>query len=306
MKKTLRVALSVLVALTIGLAFVHCGDDDPEEETCPALCGDGLECCDACPNECDTGFICNAAGACEEEEEDTCCPDAPDGEIHISVAGKVTDLGTQAGAATWIGAIKPTSAILPGDPPILTTTASDADGLFSIDCFDITDVTVGLVLITDDTTPDGAAGDYFPTGTGVMGFAAATDAVCSTTAAAMAVPNTLVAGIEALSAGKTVPVSAAADGFVLGMVVDATGAQVEGATITLADGTVFDEVYYPAADMSNLDGVATSANGMYVIPGSAVTMMMEIIANKDGMTFGSSTLGAKENFCFFAIVQAAE
>ncbi len=295
MKKVMTLALVMLAALAIGTVFIQCGGSD---EPCPDKCGAGLECCDACP--CETG-TCNAAGICTD-----CCPDAPAGKIHIDIAGKVIDASTGQGAAVAVAAISPGEALGADNPELLVQTVSAAAGTFALDCFDVTSVALGAVILTDDTGWDGAAGTYFPTGTGVIGWSKNTEKVCVSGAAAMAVPNAIVANLDMLP-----DIDSATEGFVMGTVVSAAGVPVEGAVIKKTEdkGVTWidlDKVYYPITGSTDMSGTATSANGSYVLPALNFVSITTIHAEKDGMTFDDAMVAAKKGFCFFAMIPEAE
>lgn len=301
MKKALVLAVAILAALAIGIVFIQCGGDD-NNETCPDKCGAGLECCDACP--CTTG-TCNADGVCEATGD--CCPNAPAGKIEIDIAGTVKDASTNQGAEVAVAAISPTEALTADQPTLLQKSTSASDGTFSLDCFDVTSVALGAVVLADDNPMDGAAGTYFPTGTGVAGWTTNDEKVCVDSAVAMAVPNTIVAGLDMLP-----DIDSAADGFVMGVVVSAAGMPVDGAVIkkTEDNGATWvdlDKVYYPSADFQDLTtGTATSANGVYVLPASNFTAITTIHAEKTGMTFDDAMVAAKGGFCFFAMIPEAQ
>ncbi|HUU00673.1 MAG TPA: hypothetical protein VM425_04435 [Myxococcota bacterium] len=299
MKKVLTLAVVMLAALAIGIVFIQCGGDD-NGETCPAKCGVGLECCAACA--CATG-TCSAEGKCEVSD---CCPSAPQGKYHIDIAGKVIDASTGLGTAVAVAAISPTEALTTSTPELLVQTVSAADGIFALDCFDVTNVALGAVILTDDDPMDAAGGTYFPTGTGVIGWNTNAEKVCVSSAVAIAVPNAIVANFDQLP-----DIDSATEGFVMGTVVSAEGAPVEGAVIkkTMDNGATWvdlDKVYYPITGSTDMSGTATSANGSYVLPASNFVSITTIHAEKDGMTFDDAMVAATGGFCFFAMLPEAE
>jgi hypothetical protein len=298
MKKVIMLAVVMLAALAIGIVFIQCGSSD--DTKCPDKCGADLECCAACP--CATG-TCNTDGVCEVSD---CCPNAAQGKIEIDIAGKVMDASTQQGVALAVAAISPTEALTTNTPTLLATAVSGADGMFALDCFDVTNVALGAVILADDNPMDGALGTYFPTGTGVAGWNTNAEKVCVSGAAALAVPNTVVDGLDMLP-----DIDSAADGFVMGMVVSSAGAPVEGAVIkkTEDNGATWvdlDKVYYPNATFTDMSGTATSTAGVYVLPASNFTAITTIHAEKTGMTFDDAMVAATGGFCFFAMIPEAE
>jgi hypothetical protein len=217
------------------------------------------------------------------------------------VAGQVRDT-TGTGVAVALAAIAPMQALAPGDPTKLAETTSDASGVFALDCFDVTNVALGAVVMADDTGWDGGAGSYFPTGTGVIGWSSNSEKVCVDTAAVFVVTTQMVAGFDQLP-----NIDSASEGFVMGMVVSAAGAPVEGAVIKKGDGSDVDSVYYPNANFTDLTtGTATANHGIYVLPAANFSAgIASITAQKTGMTFDAMQAAAKPGFCFFAMIQEA-
>lgn len=295
MKKTVTIVLSLALALLLGVLFINCGSSDNNEGTCPEKCGAGLECCEACP--CAQG-TCNADGVCEAANE--CCPDAPAGQIQIDIDGMIKDASTGAGAAVHVAAISPMEALTNPNPTLLVETTSDASGVFHLDCYDVSNVALGAVVLTDDEPMDGAEGSYFPTGTGVKGWTTNDEKVCVDNAVAFAVPNTIISALD-----QAQLTDSAHDGLVMGLVVDASGTPVEGAVIKKQDGSNWVDlgaVYYPSADFSDMTGTATASTGVFVIPGAEVAGLTVIHAEKTGMTFDDAQVAGKAGFCFFAMV----
>jgi len=295
MKKTLTIVLSLAMALLLGVVFINCGGSDDNNDTCPAKCGEGKECCEACP--CAQG-TCNAEGVCETAGD--CCPDAPAGQIQIDIDGMIKDASTGQGAQVHVAAISPMDALTSDSPELLSETDSDANGVFHLGCYDVSNVALGAVVLTDDSPMDGTGGTFFPTGTGVKGWTTNDEKVCVDNAVGFAVPNTIIGALDQLP-----DVSAADDGLVMGLVVDASGNPVEGAVIKKQDGDNWVDlgsIYYPSADFSDMSGTATAVTGMFVIPGAQVAGLTVIHAEKTGMTFDTAQVAGKAGFCFFALV----
>ena len=289
MKKGLYLVLSLVVVFSLGAVFLHCGDDDPVDKCDP------LECCEEDP-ECEAGTRCNFAdGTCGD-----CCADAPAGEYHIWVSGMVLDMTTQQGIAAAVAAISPMDALKELDPEKLTDQVTGADGLFKTDCFDVTEVALGMVMMSDDVGWDGIAGTYFPSGSGAKGWDKNSEKYCAEAAKVFTVPNTIVAALD----GYT-NVDSAGFGFVIGFVVDSTFTPVADAVIKKGDGTDLVEVVYPAADFSAFDLTATSATGIYVLPHTNFAAgITEITAEKTGMTFAVEKAAPKAGFAYFVFIQA--
>lgn len=317
MRKSLYLVLSVLVVFSLGSVFLHCGDDDGEK-----TCAEGEECCAAVPTcpiagwtcdtennvcvdpcetdkcceddpTCDTGTRCDfSTGDCGD-----CCADAPAGEYHIWVSGMTLDMTTQQPVAMAVAAISPMDALTNLDPDKLTDQTTGADGLFKTDCFDVTMVGLGAVMMSDDAGWDGAEGTYFPSGSGAKGWDGNNEKYCAEEVKVFGVPNTLVAGLEALTS------VVAADGFVMGFVVDATFTPIDGATVKNLGTTDTVEIIYPNATFSDFSGTATSANGIFIMPKTSFpTGLTDITAEKTGVTFGTAKAAPKANFCYFAII----
>jgi hypothetical protein len=318
MRKGLYLVLSLLVVFSLGTVLLHCGDDDPKCEsgqeccqdvpecpegqvcnfdtnTCDPICGTD-ECCEDLP-DCPAGTRCDFAnGTCGD-----CCADAPAGEYHIWVSGMTIDMTTQQPAAAAVAAISPMDALTNPDPTKLSDQVTGADGLYKTDCINVTEVAIGLVMMTDDIGWDGAAGTYFPTGSGAKGWDNNSEKYCAPDTKTWLVPSALVAGLDAATS-----VDSAGFGFVMGLVVDvSTGSAVpvDGAVLKKGDGTDLVEVIYPNATLTAFDGTATSANGMFILPHTNFALgITEINAEKAGMTFGAEQAAPKAGFCYFVYI----
>ncbi len=280
MKKLLIVVLALSLA---GLAF-GCGEDGDE-------CTAGTLNCDCMAGDtCNAGLVCNASGKCVEDTAE-CCTNQ---QVHVS--GAVVDVTTQQGIAAALGPVAPMGFITGTNTTPIVTTTSAANGTFATDCFDATNVALGLVVLADDVGFDGAGGTYFPTGTGVKAWDLPEEKVCVEGATVFAVPNTMVTGLGQL------PGFDSTKGFVLGFVMDAARAPVADAVVKKADGTDFAVIYYPSADFTDFTGTATSATGMFLIPGpqNLTTAKPE----KAGMTWGESQVAAVPNYCYMSMMIA--
>lgn len=289
MKKGLYLVLSLLLTLSLGIAVIHCGDDGDNECTCEG----GAECCEECP-ACATGRCDFSDNTCKD-----CCADAPAGEYHIWVSGMTIDMTTQQPVAAAVAAISPMDALTSDDPTKLAEKQTGADGVYKTDCFDVTEVALGVVMMTDDIGWDGNGGTYFPTGSGAKGWDTNAEKFCAEGAKSWLVPNTLVAGLD-----TDTSVDSAGYGFVMGFVINGTtGGQVEGAVIKKGDGTDLTEVIYPNATFTAFDGTATSATGIFILPHPNFALgITEINAEKAGMTFGAEKAAPKAGFCYFVYI----
>ena len=284
MKKIAVVLLPMFAVLALAFSVTDCGDD---EDGCDPPCPDGGICVD---------------GSCVVKN---CCSETTGGKIYMSVAGNAIVAGTNMEPAiVYLAAISPLDALSSPNPTHIATGESDSDGntgAFELGCFDVTDVVMGMVILTDDLVPDGSSGDYFPTGTGVKLWETKYEKQCVEGAVVIAVPNMMVMGMDA----ALIDFDLRADGFVMGMVVDASGVPVAGVEIKKADGTDLDAVFYP--EVTGSFGIATDVGGAFLLPASnfAAGGIVAINAYKSGMTFGPTQVAAKSGFCFFAyIIQA--
>jgi len=266
--------LSWLLALVaLSLFAVACGEDEEEKDTIDEVA--------------------------ETDQTTGCCPNAPASEFHISITGQALDLTTNQGVAVALAPIAPMDAIASPTPTHISESASGADGLFSIDCFDVSSVALGMVVLADDAGFDGTGGTYFPTSTGVKAWETDEEKVCVEGAAVFAVPNTMVAGLDQLP-----DLDSATEGFAMGLVLDANKQPVAGATLQKADGTALAKVYYPNPDLTDFAGGGGGDAGLFIMPASNFTAgVTEITAVKEGMTFGGSLASAKPGFCYFFVIQ---
>ncbi|MDX9722974.1 MAG: carboxypeptidase-like regulatory domain-containing protein [Myxococcota bacterium] len=254
----------------------------------------------ACDDDPDDPKPADTSETADGTDQTGCCPNAPANEYHISITGMAIDLSTNQGVAVALAPISPMDALTAPTPTHITEVDAGADGSFSIDCFDVSGVALGMVVLADDAGFDGAAGTYFPTSTGVKAWASDAEKVCVEGATVFAVPNTMVAGLDQLPDLDSVN-----DGFAMGLVLDASNQPVAGATLKLADGSPLSKVYYPKADFSAFDGTSTDVTGLFVLPQSNFAAGLQVItAEKDGMVFETSQASVKPGYCYFFMVSA--
>jgi hypothetical protein len=277
-----------------GVCIEYC-----EPDCSGKCCGD-----DGCGNECQDTCLppatCNTT-TCQCEGDPDCCPDAPQGEFHIEISGHTKNVLGSSQDTVGVAAVSPMEFLTVANPTRLaeTTTAMN-DGEFTLGCFDVTDVALGIVVMADDTEWDGGAGDYFPTGTAVVDWETNEDKVCLEHADVFVLNALAVAFFDNLP-----DIDSAADGFVMGMVVDTAGNPVAGATIEKADGSGMDSVYYPSVDFADMEsGSSTSNNGIFILPAlNFTTGIVHLTGDKSGMNFDTTTAASKPGSCFFVLIR---
>jgi hypothetical protein len=243
-----------------------CGDRDDG-------CGGNLSC-----GVCDALEVCNGQGSCvcqfqncegvccAEDEgcdqgactTDDCCPGQ---NLHIWVRGFARDAVTQQGVLVAIAAGAPLTFLSGNLNTHVAETTASMSGQFDISCFDVANVSLGLILLADDTNFDGLGGDFTPTVTAVASFSNNDDKICMGNAEAMVLSNQVVAGLQ-VSLPSMDPGGV---GFIIGRVVDSSLNPIAGATVERANGTAV-TVAYPNADFTNFLGSSTSSNGTFVLP----------------------------------------
>ena len=264
---------AITLHLVVAVCTAGCGVfvDGPWDENgtdgCAGKGGIGQPCDVECP--CNEGTCVD--GVCEQTGD--CCPDQA---VHIWVRGMALDLSAQAGVAADLAVLASTQALTGFIDQHEAETTSGADGSFEFGCFDVADVAVGLIVLVDDAGYDGAAGDFFPTITGIAGWSEPEDKVCVEAATAMVINNTLQAGLDQIPG-----LDKENSGYVIGTVLDAERNPIEGATVERSDGEDL-TVIYPAADFSNFDGQVTSASGIYIITDLSFSALIGV---KGGFTW---------------------
>jgi len=172
---------------------------------------------------------------------------------------------------------------------------SEADGSYESACFDMTNYSLALMILSDDTGYDGNAGTWFPTYSGVMEISTDDDRTCEPDApTSWAVPVALVTALSAVPPLADI----ATDGFAIVFVTDADQAPVEGAVLMKHGNPPTDlpVAIYPSADFTAFDGTATSANGVVIIPGPmGLTNVVPVL---DGYEWDEGPIGAVDGFCF--------
>jgi hypothetical protein len=298
MKKTFSLVLTMVVALSFGLAIIHCGDDNGEEVTCP----DNAECCDAIP--CAAGQVCTD-GVCEVSD---CCEGKA---YHADIAGTIIAFPPANPPTPLAGmALAPIAAyeaLTSPDPTHLTDATSDENGQYQTDCMDLKGVSLGILILSDDPGFDGPGGDYYPTYSGVMAIGGNEDKVCEDNAPTIfGVPNTLITALTQVPDLANITT----DGLGIVLVVDKDQAPVAGAQLktNAEDGSMVDlpnnAVVYPNADFSAFDGTETSANGVALIAGPMTLTYIQ--PTKEGMTWTADPMAIVAGFCLSVPMLALE
>ena len=174
--------ISVLCAVLFCSGCVSYESEKPESEKfCEPPCHEWEECIE---------------GECIPPP---CCEGYPAGEYYIEVFGKAYDITTMQVAQVVVKPVSPMDALTNPDPTCISCGRrweTDANGSFHIPCFDVTQVALGLVLMVDDRGWDGAAGTYFPSGSGVNFWNMNSEKTCVYDAKVFAVPTSVVAAAD--------------------------------------------------------------------------------------------------------------
>ncbi|MBN2496848.1 MAG: hypothetical protein JXR96_19815 [Deltaproteobacteria bacterium] len=235
---------------------------------------------------------------CEAEEqqriEDACmdqsCCEDRSGFIDISgyLTGLDDESATQVSIEVW-GAMD--ALVGAGEP--LVSGNSDSDGDFYFDCFDVSGVNVGLVLYAESPTR------YYPTYSPLLAYSTPSEASCVEDVQAWAVSLPTMDHIEDLLAFDP-----AADGLIIGFVLDPDGDPLEDAEVTDEDGSVLAMAAYPTSpDFTDLDpDSATSNCGLFAIPGPQVLSHFSALhANHTFPTFAAAAIPGS---VFMLVIQA--
>ena len=269
-------SLSLLCAI---LLCAGCASDE-SELICDPPCQDTEECID---------------GVCSP----LCCPNAPPGETWFSISGKILDMTTMQGVRAGIAFVSPMDALTGDNPCKEECWESDEEGNFYIPCQVYpAGIALGAVVVMDDPEWDGNGGLIFPAGAGMSWPTDDDSDPCIYDARYYVVPNTLVADLDAETG-----VDSATYGFVMGRVAGLSGDAVAGAVLKKGDGSDLVEVIYPDATFTTFDGTATSESGVFVLPHTNFAAgITEIVAEKEGMTFGAEQAAPKAGFCYFVYI----
>jgi hypothetical protein len=226
------------------------------------------------------------------------CPADDATHIYINVAGQVQHLAGGDASGLYVAAISPLDALTNPTPTPIGTSTTGTGGVFAMDCINVKNVALGLVILVDDDPEDGVDGTFFPTGTGVKGWDTDVEKVDVLDATPFAVPNTVIAGLEA---GTSIDPDAI--GVVMGLILDGTAhTPIDEAVVTRADGTDA-PVVYPTADFMGLETDGnTSANGSYVFDIDTALTLSNFTAEATGYTFGEHQAASKAGFCYFMII----
>lgn len=197
----------------------------------------------------------------------------------MSVEGIVMELklnGPPAGLAIPVAAVSPIAALTNPNPPHLADATSTSAGVFKLDCFDVTGVQLGLIVLADEADPLDTTN--FPLLTGVAGWSDPANATCLTGARVFAMKTAAVNQLAALinDAHTGLGFDPATSGIILGMTMDPTGMPTGGATVlkevpggTNVEPTNICYVTLAGTPPALTCGTETSAamGGLFVIPG---------------------------------------
>lgn len=183
--------------------------------------------------------------------------------------------------------------------PLEEVTGSNYDTTWSVADVDFTKATLAIIAHIDDPRTTGAIQSHRVT-TGILADTdyptdnPATFSIGGPTdkgAPAFIVP---AAFEQALAADLGLdPAAMVAAGYILGVVVDASGNPVSGATVTTSPSRT---VAYP--NFATGDATSTGATGVFVVTGAATTTPLDITATKSGTTFTPARGGIQANITY--------
>lgn len=243
---------------------------------------------------------CSDNNADDSNPSGSCCPGD---ELHIWVKGVTYDINLNPIGVAY-APIAPLHALYSDTPRKLITGQSDATtGAFESDCFDVESISLGLVILTDDMGFDETDGDYYPTATGILSWDTDEEKTCVDDAVVFAVTTDIIETLE-----TQIGMDMTVDGVAMGLVLDAEGNPVSGATIKQDNGSDLPEIYYPNSALNDFSATETTSAGLYVIPGPLPedpdpTVLMPV---KEGLTFKAVgyKAGSQKSFCYFLRMQA--
>lgn len=292
----------------IFAASLACGDDDSSQDV-PAETGAEADA------DGDADADADAEGDVEDVPTDTPadtptdtpadtpadtagCPPDDATHIYINVSGTVQPIGTADVSGLFLAAVAPLDALTGTATPLATTTVR-ADGTFLFECLNVKDVAMGLVVLSDDGTPDGVAGTFFPTLSGVGAWSSDAEKVDLENRFVFGLPNAVVDALEGLTG-----ITPDTDGMVMGLVLDESDAPLAGATVGRAGPGPAIAVDYPTPDLSSLvTPPATSASGMWVLH-EPLGGLTNITATLAGHTFPTYPAATPRGYCFFVPFRA--
>jgi hypothetical protein len=259
MKKIFFVLLVIVVATTFGMSFVCCSDDN----------GNGGD----------------DSGVTDKGTDPNCC----EGEkSHGYVKGMAvkfpekTPISIQLTAITAVGAMT-------GTPPHLAEVKSAENGSYQTDCFNMSDSTMGILMLSDDDDFDGVEGDWYPTVSGVIDTSDEDNKTCTDDAPPVfGIPTALVSLLDTATGNDLT-----ANGFVIIFVLDSDGkTPVGGAVLKDDKGNEITAALYPNATFDDFSATSTAEGvGLILIPGTGSLMVIDGAPHKDGKTWTISKFG---------------
>lgn len=219
----------------------------------------------------------------------------------ITISGTAHNLLSGEAAATGlcVRAADPTEAISGGELTILSEGTLGDGGAYSLSHVANTSA-VGLLMLVEDC--DGS-GTVMPTATGIK------DEIYSVMSDGEELADYLIYSIDGTSQAALQGGLAAAgytgdlgtEGALVGFVLDAAGAPVDGAVVK---GPESNTVYYANGDGSfNLTGSVAAAKSMFLIPGAPVYSYK---CTEDAHTFPSSLAGSQPGYAVLITFVANE
>jgi hypothetical protein len=254
---------ALLIALTAGL-MIGCDDGDPTDDS-------------------DVGTE----------------PPAPE----ISISGKSTNMliGTAGTEGLCIDAVDPSAALEGGALNVLGSSTLDGSGNYTVDGVDVSKAPLAIFMVVHDC---GAEGTVFPSATGIAAESYSTmSAGDSLTRDVLFVDTASAAGVNASLTGVGYAGSLAANGAIMGFVLDSDGSTRLGGATVACDGC--DNVYYLDTNVAEGGFFASAAGinaatepgvGVVVIPGGPVAGYQVSHPDK---TFESGLFGSIPNLIAF-------
>ena len=233
-----------------------------------------------------------------EEEAPACPPDQPPQHVYIDVDGNVLSLDmTTPVEGMLVAAISPMDALMNPNPQHLMEDTVGADGGFAFNCLDVGDVSLGLVVLADDS---GSGTTWYPTGTGIKAWGTPPVKDDVHGAKVFGITETLAANFETLAS-----MDFSVTGAVIGVVVDGTtGNPIDGAEVVRSGAGTPLNVVYPNSQLNGLEGDNnTSANGLFIIVITGQTLpLTNITASRAGYTFDVHQAASKQGFIYFLAI----
>ncbi len=213
----------------------------------------------------------------------------------FTIAGNavvISDFVTPAPAGLCVAILDPTPALAGGEPAVLGSTTLDAAGAFSVSGI-VGTSSVGLLISVSDC-PGGTPSGALATATGIEAadYANAADGAVLDGYVALLVDAPTAGAWSAGLAAAGYTGDLAAEGSLLGMVLDPMGAPVDGGVVTGPPGTT---VYYFEGNGfgSGSTGTVAAAGGLFLIPAAPI---FTYGCTGGGYTYTSILAGSQPGF----------